>query len=435
MAKESTAEPELTCPTCGTKIKVTQSLAAPLVAATEAKYKDLLAKKDADVATRDAELAEREKAIQKQESEFAEKIKSAIEAKQAELVAEAKKSAEIAYKQQLASKDREKSDLEAIIGEKDKKLTEAQDAQKEALKLQRQLADEKKELDLTVAKRVSEQLGAAKSEGEKAAEEKLNLKLAEKDHAIEGMKKTIDELKQKAEQGSQQAQGEVLELKLEDLFRAKFPHDVIEPVAKGERGADILHRVNDPLGNGCGTIMWESKRTKNWSATWLPKLREDQREAKAEVAVIISQAMPDGIDTFELIDDVWVVSPRVVLPFALILRRSMVEVGLARQSQQGQGTKMEMMYHYLTGSKFRLRVQAIVEAFTTMQDDLSKERRVIIKQWAKREAQLQNAMLATVGMYGDMQGIAGQSLPEVDGLGLSQLASDETSDADAETGA
>lgn len=422
-SQESRTDPELTCPSCGARIRLTESLAAPLVAATEARYKDLLAKKDADVVRRDIELAEREKALQKQEAELEDKVSARIEAKQAELFAEAKKSAEIAFKQQLASRDREKSELQAIIDEKDQKLTEAQEVQKAALKLQRELEDAKRELDLNVEKQVSDRLAAARSEAEKAAEDKLGLKLAEKEQTIEGMKKTIADLQKKAEQGSQQAQGEVLELKLEDMFKAKFPHDVIEPVAKGERGADILQRVNDPLGNGCGTIIWEFKRTKNWSDTWLPKLREDQREAKAEVAVIISQAMPGGVETFELIDDVWVVSPLVVLPFALMLRRSMVEVGLARQAKEGQGTKMELMYQYLTGPKFKLRVQAIVEAFTTMQADLIKERRAMEKQWAKRETQLGNAMVATVGIYGDLQGIAGQSLLDLDSLNL--LSSDE----------
>jgi hypothetical protein len=433
MAKSTMMEPELTCPNCGTTIKLTESLAAPLVAATEAKYKGLLAEKEADVAKRDAELVERQEAIQKQETELAEKIKAGIEAKETELIAEAKKSAEIAFKQQLARNDREKSDLQAIIDDKDQKLTEAQEAQKTALKLQRELEEAKREIDLNVEKQVNERLAVAKTEGERAAEDKLGQKLAEREQTIEGMKKTIADLQKKAEQGSQQTQGEVMELKLEDLFRAKFPHDVIEPVAKGERGADILHCVNDPLGSRCGTIIWESKRTKNWSDTWLPKLREDQRDAKAEVAVIISQAMPEGVETFELIDDVWVVSPRVVVPFALMLRRSLIEIGLARQSKAGQATKMELVYQYLTGPKFKLRVQAIVEAFSTMQEDLAKERKAIVKQWAKREVQLENAMLATVGMYGDLQGIAGKNLLEVEGLDLSQLPTQDGTVPDVST--
>lgn len=434
MNRDAGVEPELTCPSCGAKIKLTESLAAPLVAAVEAKYKGLLSKKDAETAKRDVEIRQREEAILKREEEFESNLNARVSARQAELIAEAKKAAEAAYKQQLSSKDRENSDLQAIIDDKDKKLTEAQEAQREALTLQRELQEAKRELDLNIQKQVNEKLTAARAEAEKATEEKLNLRLAEKEQAIEGMKKTIEDLKRKAEQGSQQLQGEVLELKLEDMFRAKFPHDTIEPVAKGERGADILHRVNDLLGNHCGTIIWESKRTKSWSPSWLPKLREDQRSAKADVAVIISQTMPDGIETFELIEEVWVVNPRVVLPFALMLRRSMVEVGLARQVKEGQGTKMELVYQYLTGQKFKLRVQAIVEAFTTMQTDLIKERKAIIKQWSKREAQLENAMLATVGMYGDLQGIAGKGLLEVEGLELNQLSTDGRSDVDAADG-
>ncbi len=422
MEKTAESEPELTCPSCNTKIKLTESLAAPLVAATEAKFKGMIARRDAEDAKREVALKEREDGIRKQESELDATINSRVEARQMQLLAEAKKAADLAMKQKLEAIEREKTDLQSIIDDKDRKLTEAQEAQKAALKLQRELEDAKKEFDLNLEKQVSARLAAARSKAERSAEEKLGLRLAEKEQAIEGMKKTIEDLKRKAEQGSQQAQGEVLELKIEDLFRAKFPQDVIDPVAKGERGADILHRVNDPLGNHCGTIIWESKRTKSWSNAWLPKLREDQREAKADMAVVISQALPAGVETFALVDEVWVVSPNVALPFALMLRRSMVEVGLARQAKEGQSTKMELVYQYLTGPKFKLRVHAIIEAFRTMKEDLAKERRAIQKQWAKREAQLDNAAEATVGMYGDLQGIAGRSLPELDGVGLGELS-------------
>lgn len=370
-----------------------------------------------------------EAALEERESELESQVEERLKAERTKLLAEAKKSAERSLREEIDAKEREKTDLEAALKVKNAKLVEAQEAQTAALKLKRELEEAKKVFELTVEKQVSEKLAVTKADAEKAAEEKLTLRLAEKEQTIEGMKKTIEDLKRKAEQGSQQLQGEVLEVKLEDLFTAKFPHDVIEPVAKGERGADILHRVNDPLGNHCGTIIWESKRTKNWSATWLPKLREDQRDAKADVAVIISQALPDGVDTFELVDNVWVVSPRVVLPFALMLRRSMVEIGLARQAKEGQGTKMELVYQYLTGPKFKLRVQAIVEAFSTMQDDLAKEQRAIKRQWSKRQTQIENAMGATVGMYGDLQGIAGSTLPEVEGIELSVLESPKSGDA------
>ncbi|MGH8472203.1 MAG: DUF2130 domain-containing protein, partial [Gammaproteobacteria bacterium] len=174
------------------------------------------------------------------------------------------------------------------------------------------------------------------------------------------------------------------------------------------------------------TILWECKRTKNWSDGWLGKLREDQRAAKAEVAIIISQVLPKDVEAFDLIDRVWVAHPRVAIPVAATLRQSLVELAMARQAAEGQQTKMEMVYQYLTGPRFRHRVQAIVEAFSSMQEDLDRERKAITKQWAKREEQIDRVMQATVGMYGDLQGIAGKSLQEIEGLELEALEDSKT---------
>lgn len=171
-----------------------------------------------------------------------------------------------------------------------------------------------------------------------------------------------------------------------------------------------------------GTILWESKRTKNWSNGWLAKLRDDQRAAKAEISVLVSQALPDGIETFEFIEGVWVAHPRIIAPIAMMLRNTLIEVNNARLINEGQQTKAEMIYQYLTGPRFRQRVEAIVEAFSSMQDDLDKERKVITKQWAKRQEQIERVMGSTVGMYGDLQGIAGKSIQEIDGLELKALA-------------
>jgi len=201
---------------------------------------------------------------------------------------------------------------------------------------------------------------------------------------------------------------------------------MIQPVPKSEFGGDVLHRVVGPLGQPCGTILWESKRTKNWSDTWLPKLREDQRAAKAEIAVIISQALPKDVETFDLVDGVWVAHPRVLLPIAITLRNTLIEVASARQASEGQQTKMEMVYQYLTGQRFRQRVQAIVEAFSSMREDLDRERKAITKQWAKREEQIDRVMQATVGMYGDLQGIAGKTLQEIEGLEFQGLLDFDT---------
>ena len=169
------------------------------------------------------------------------------------------------------------------------------------------------------------------------------------------------------------------------------------------------------------------KRTKSWSDSWLVKLREDQRAAKAEIAVIVSQALPKGVETFELIDD-GVTHPRAAIPVAVTLRHILIEVASARQATEGQQAKMEMVYQYLTGPRFRQRVQAIVEAFSSMQEDLDKEKKVITKQWAKREEQIERVMQSTVGMYRDLQGIAGKTLQEIEGLEMHALEAptDET---------
>jgi hypothetical protein len=205
----------------------------------------------------------------------------------------------------------------------------------------------------------------------------------------------------------------------------KFPFDAIEPVAKGEFGGDALHRVISSSGQACGSILWESKRTKNWSDGWLVKLREDQRSAKAEISVLVSHALPKGVETFDVVDGVWVTHPRAALPVATVLRNTLLQVNMARQVSEGQQTKTEMVYQYLTGPRFRQRVEAIVEAFSSMQEDLDKERKVIMKQWAKREEQIERVMTSTVGMYGDLQGIAGKSLQEIEGLELKALGLSE----------
>ena len=248
--------------------------------------------------------------------------------------------------------------------------------------------------------------------------------MKEKEETITAMQKQIEDLKRRAEQGSQQLQGEVQELELENLLRAKFPFDTIEPVPKGEFGGDALQRVVSASGqpNGTvGTILWESKRTKNWSDGWLVKLREDQRTAKAEVAVLVSQVLPKGVESFDVVDGVWVTSPRAVLPVATVLRHTLLQVSTARQVSEGQQTKTEMVYQYLTGPRFRHRVEAIVEAFSSMQEDLAAEKKAIQRQWAKREIQLNNVLQSTAGMYGDLQGIAGKSLQEIEGLELPAL--------------
>jgi len=390
------AEPTIVCPNCKTEIKLNESLAGPLLEATRRDFQKRLKQKDTDLA---AKLTE-------------EATKIAVE--------EARK-AKLALSNELEQKTRAVAELEKNLTENNAKLAEAQKAQADLLRKQRELDTKLREADLSVEKRVQEGLNATREQARKEVEGELKLKVAEKELTITSMQKQIEELKRRAEQGSQQLQGEVMELELETLLRTRFPRDTIEPVPKGVHGGDVLHHVLGPIGQACGTILWESKRTKGWSDGWLVKLREDQREAKAEVAILSSVALPKGVDSFELVEGVWVTHPRVAIPLATTLRQSLIDLATARQAGEGQQTKTAMVYQYLTGPRFRQRVQAIVEAFSSMQEDLDKERKAILKQWAKREEQIDRVMQATVGMYGDLQGIAGKSLQEIEGLELPAL--------------
>ncbi|MGD9841573.1 MAG: DUF2130 domain-containing protein [Steroidobacteraceae bacterium] len=418
-------EPTITCPNCKSEIRLTESLAAPLIATTRLQFEQQLVQKDVEVAKREAGLRDKEKQLLESQrtldSKVADQVAAQLHTERARLIADEARKAKQASAAELEGKARELLELQEVLKSREVKLAAAQQAQAELLKKERALNDAQRELELTIEKRVTDGLGEARTQAQRAAEESLKLKMMEKDQTITSMQQKIEELKQKAEQGSQQLQGEVQELELENLLRSKFPFDSIEPVAKGEFGGDALQRVVSSSGQSCGSILWESKRTKNWSDGWLVKLREDQRNAKAEIAVIVSHALPKDVDSFDIVDGVWVTHPRAALPVATVLRNTLLQVNMARQVSEGQQTKTEMVYQYLTGPRFRQRVEAIVEAFSSMQEDLDKERKVIMKQWAKREEQIERVMSSTVGMYGDLQGIAGKSLQEIEGLELKAL--------------
>ena len=426
-------EPTIICPNCKTEIKLTESLAAPLLASTRLAFEKQIAQKDSDMAARETAVRETEKALANAkrdlDAQVAETVASTLNSERTRVVAEEAKKAKLAAANELNGKARELAELQDVLKVQDAKLADAQKAQADLIKKQRALDDAQRELELTVETRVQSGLTEVRTLARREAEDGMKLKVAEKDQTIFSMQQKIEELKQKAEQGSQQLQGEVQELELENLLRSKFPFDVIEPVPKGEFGGDALQRVNTGSGTPCGSILWEFKRTKNWSDGWLAKLREDQRSAKAEVSVLVSQVLPKGVEAFDLMDGVWVASPRVIIPVAMMLRQGLLQLSQTRALSEGQHTKTEMVYQYLTGPRFKQRVEAIVEAFSSMQDDLDKERKVIMKQWAKRQEQIERVMGATVGMYGDLQGIAGKSLQEIEGLELGALTNEGSKNA------
>ena len=406
----------VTCPSCHAAFKLDESLAAPLIAATRKEFEQKLAAKDAQMAERETTLQTQQEELSRKQAALEEQVAAKVKAEREKIAAEETRKAKLLVDDQLTQKAKEVAHLHEVLKNRDEKLAAAQQAQAELLKKQRDLDDAKRELDLTIEKRVQDGLAAIREQAKLEAEATLKLKVTEKEEQIASMQRQIEELKRRAEQGSQQLQGEAQEIELEGLLRGRFPLDSIEPVGKGEFGGDVMQRIVSTYGQPAGTILWESKRTKSWSDAWLAKLREDQRAAKADIALIVSTALPKGLTNFDLVEGVWVVDVKCALPVATALRQSLIELALARKSAKGQETKMEMVYEYLTGPRFRQRVEAIVERFRTLEEDLAKERTWMTKQWAKREALIRGVTDNTVGLYGDLQGIAGSALGEIESL-------------------
>ena len=367
---------KIQCPKCSHDIELTEQLAGPMLADLRASFDDELVKREAQAAK---DLA----AAQAQAKETA-KAEAATE--------------------QAALQERVKAQEE--------KLREAQAAQAAALKREQELKDKEAEMELTLQKMLAAERPALAEKLGREADEKAALKLAEQAQVMEGMKRQIEALKQKSEQGSMQTQGEAAEIVLEETLALAFPMDGFVPVAKGVSGADVRQDVTGPNGT-TGSILWESKRTKNWTAGWLAKLRDDQRASGCEVAVITSHALPEGIDSFGMVDGIWVCAPRYAVPLATSLRQGLIDVAGAKGRAMGQETKMEMIYDYLTGTQFKQRVDAIVERFEDMQENLRKERVFMEKQWSTRAKQIDLVIASTVGMHGDLQGIAGRAMPEI----------------------
>jgi hypothetical protein len=419
----------ITCPNCDHEIPLTESLAAPLLAEKNRQFEAAAAKKDREIAAREAAVREKASAMETARASIEATVAGKLAAERQRIVSEEAAKAKQLIAGDLEEKTKALAELQSVLKVRDEKLREAQKAQADLLRKERELDDAKREMELTIEKQVQATLSSAREQAKQEAEEALGLRVKEKEEQIAGMQRQIEDLKRKAEQGSQQLQGEVLELELESMLRAKFPFDSIEPVPKGEFGGDLVQRVAGPSGSPCGTILWEMKRTKNWTDGWIGKLKEDQRRAKADFSIIVSTALPKGVQTFDNVDGVWVADFKCALPIALVLRQLLLDVAAARIVGEGQQSKMELVYQYLTGPRFRHRIEAIVEKFDEMQADLDRERKAMMKSWAKREAQITSVLDATAGMYGDLQGIAGKALKEIEALELPGIE-DQREDGD-----
>jgi hypothetical protein len=291
-------------------------------------------------------------------------------------------------------------------------------------KERRELDTQKSELELTVSRRLDEERTRIRDEAKREAAEENRLREADKDKLVADLRGQIDVLKRKSEQGSQQAQGEVMETQLETLLRDHFPFDHFEPVPVGVHGGDILQQIMDNNGSPCGSILWEAKRAKAWTDAWLPKLRDDQRSARAHLAVLMTATMPKGLTTFGCVDGVWVTNAGCLVGLATALRAGVIEVGRAKRSLQGTQTKVELLSNYLGGSEFRQRIEGIVEAFMTLKTDLDSEKRSIQRLWAKREKQVERGFRSLANLHGDLSGILGAGLSAIANLELAAIDSD-----------
>ncbi len=404
----------ITCPNCQAQIEITEVISGQLRASIRAELETELGPVRQKLRQQQVDLAQKQQELQEKVQAVEEQVKAKLAAERPVL------------EQTIRSRIREEQDLElkdkaAAIAELRAKVQEATAKELAFLKEKRDLEDKVRSADLEVERRLQEQLQAVREQALKEMEEQQRLKLMDSEQKVQMLLKQIEDLKRRAEQGSQQAQGEVLEIALEELLKSLFPTDAIEPVAKGVRGADVIQRVFDDSGMDCGLILWESKRTRHWSKDWLPKLRDDLRMVGASRSVIVSEQLPEHIRHFGQVDGVWVASWACVHPVAVMLRESLIGVAKSRRALDGQHGKMELVYNYLTGQEFCNRVSGIAEAFATMRQDLEREKQVFQTQWNKRARQLERVLLNTTGLYGDLQGIIGSTLPEIRGMGLSAL--------------
>ncbi|OQZ04159.1 MAG: hypothetical protein B6D34_04085 [Candidatus Brocadia sp. UTAMX1] len=401
----------ITCPYCTKEIPLTETLSHQIKEELRKEFELKAKERELELARREKSLADEMKTLEDARKSIDQQVSQKLQAEREKLKLESRKEVEDAIRVEL-------KDLKDQNVEKEQKLAEAQRVELEFRKKVRELEELGKNQELEIARKLDEERKIISEKARKEAEEEMRLKLLEKEKQLEDTKKALDEAKRKAQQGSMQTQGEVLELGMESLLKAQFPTDTIEPVPKGIRGADILQKVYNKSGQYCGTMIWESKHTKAWNDGWLSKLKDDQREVKAEVAVLVTETMPKGIEGFAQIEGVWVADYALSIALASVLRTSLMELAQHKLSLVGKSEKMEVLYNYLSGPEFKQKIEAIVESFKSMKEDLDREKRAITTMWAKREKQIEKIVNSTAGMYGDMQGIIGATLPHIKSLEL-----------------
>jgi hypothetical protein len=415
----------INCPSCGQSISLDETLAGPMIAQVRSEASALVAasKKEAEakikaVADKEAMMAEKEKEIAEREASVANSVNQAV-AKERIKIAE-------------IERENAKKELAPEIEAERKKATELANqlatSQRAELTLRQEkdaLEQRAKALDLEVARKVDEKRKEIHEQAAKDADEKARLRLAEKDKTITDMQIKLEEAQRKATQGSQQMQGEVLELDFEATLRQYFPQDTVEPVKTGARGGDVLQRVMGEMGRSVGTIFWETKRAQAWGGDWAAKAKKDSTEAKAEIAVIVSEILPKGITDFGPHEGVWVTRQAFALVLGAALRQGVISTATARQSAVGKESKMERLYAYMIGSEFRANIEGIALPFRELHNELMAEKRTTLARWKRQEQRIDRVLTSVASLQGDLQGIAGSEMAELSGF------DQKTEDADA----
>ncbi len=410
------------CPKCGNVFDVENVLAADLEQKYQQEYQtrlnQSLTRVEEEKKKFAAELLQFEEKKKKENEIFAQKLQQEKLKLETELQEQLRKSIAADFENKLRV-------LQNNNTENEEKLKESRKKELEFLQKEQQLKNKEAELDILLQKKLqvertmlTEQIRQQEHEKNLLKESGYQLKMKELEMQLDDQKKLADEMKRKAEQSSMQRQGEVQELLLEAILKENFPFDLIEEVGKGVEGADCMQVVRNNSGAACGKIIYESKRTKTWSNSWIDKLKADMRSRGADVAILVTQAFPKDMERFGERDGIYICNFTEVNSVAHLLRKGILKVHDVSKNEENKGDKMQLLYNYLTGNEFKGQVEAIVEGFMAMKQSIMKEKIQMEKMWKEREKQLEKVLISTSGMYGSVKGIAGasvQNIPLLDG--------------------
>lgn len=415
---------QIKCPNCGTSIDVQDILSHQLEDQIKQEYQKKLTEEKKKFDS-EFEKLNREKddfeVKKKQENElFQDRFDKRIK--------EEKKAIEEKLKIKLAEEQTEQFQaLQTELNEKSEKLKELNLTKIEIERLKREKGELKEQAEADAQKRLNDQLQIEKEKIRKSEEEKNELKFKEFQKKIDDQKALVEEMKRKQEQGSMQMQGEVQELAIEEWLTAQFPLDTIEEIKKGQRGGDCIQIVNTRTNQNCGSIYYESKRTKDFQPSWIEKFKTDIRVKGSNIGVLVTEVMPAGMERMGLKDGIWICNYTEFKSLCAVLRESIVQISSAVSSQENKGDKMHLLYDYLTSNNFRMQVEAIVEGFESMKNGLDSEKRAMQRIWKEREKQLDKVITNTIDMHASIRGIAGNAIQAVKALELpGEVEDDET---------